>query len=276
MKELDKISVDLILKLITISAFVLLIMNFIFNLGYFSSMGIRYASLLEIKDYYEGTAPSLIFVLAIFLTLANALLFSNFIKFITLVIHNYVNGFRLNCYLMILLKFEFNKAAYSIKKRLTQIKKELNDTNKQMRKYSFKDLLNFIFFVFIFTVPIFQLYDHVYKFSKSSFWILLLLYLICYYISIFIKNLFSKISAITMIMIIIIAFLGNWSFLRDFNYTGTNVTLENGNQVLLIRPIAKGVIVKNKSDIEFYQWDRVKKFSKPIKVLKVPDILLSK
>lgn len=276
MNEQDNINIDYILKLITISAFLFLIMNFVFNLGYFSSIGIRYASLLELKDYYEGTAPSLMFVIAIFLTLANALLFSNFIKFITLVIHNYVNGFRLNCYLIFLLKFEFNKAAYSIKKRLTQIKKKLNDTNKQMRKYSFKDLLNFIFFVFIFTAPIFQLYDYVYKFSKSSFWILLVLYLICYYISIFIKNLVAKVSAITMIMIIIIAFLGNWSFLRDFNYTGTNVTLENGNQVLLIRPIAKGVIVKNKSDIEFYQWDRVKKFSKPIKILKAQDVLLSK
>ena len=125
-------------------------------------------------------------------------------------------------------------------------------------------------------MPIFQLYDYVYKFSKSSFWILLVLYLVCYYISIFIKNLVAKISAITMIMIIIIALLGHWSFLRDFNYTGTNVTLENGSQVLLIRPIAKGVIVKNKSDIEFYQWDRVKKFSKPIKILKVPDVLLNK
>ena len=177
---------------------------------------------------------------------------------------------------MFLLKFKYNKAAYSIKKRLTQIKKELNDTNKQMSKYSFKDLLNFIFFVFIFTMPIFQLYDYVYKISKSSFWILLVLYLICYYISIFVKNLVAKISAITMIMIIIIAFLGHWAFLRDFNYTGTNVTLENGSQVFLIRPIAKGVIVKNKLDIEFYQWDRVKKFSKPIKILKAPDVLLNK
>ena len=276
MHEQDKIDIDCILKFITISAFLFLIMNFIFNLGYFSCMGIRYASLLELKDYYEGTAPSLMFVVAIFLTLANALLFSNFIKFIMLVINNYVKGFRLNCYLMFLLKFKYNKAAYSIKKRLTQIKKELNDTNKQMSKYSFKDLLNFIFFVFIFTMPIFQLYDYVYKLSKSSFWILLVLYLICYYISIFVKNLVAKISAITMIMIIIIAFLGHWAFLRDFNYTGTNVTLENGSQVFLIRPIAKGVIVKNKLDIEFYQWDRVKKFSKPIKILKAPDVLLNK
>lgn len=276
MRELDKINVDLILKLITISAFLLLIMNFIFNLGYFSCMGIRYASLLELKDYYEGTAPSLMFVIAIFLTLTNALIFSNFIKFIILVINNYAKIFRLNCYLMFLLKFEYNKTVYSIKKRLTKIKKELNDINKQIRKYSFKDLLNFIFFVFIFTTPIFQLYNYVYKFSKFSFWSLLVLYLICYYISIFIKNLAAKISAITIIMIIIIVLLGHWAFLRDFRNTVTNVILDNNSQVLLIRPISKGVIVKNKSDIEFYQWDRVKKFSKPIKIFKAQDVLLNK
>lgn len=148
--------------------------------------------------------------------------------------------------------------------------------NKEILKYTFLDLLNFIFFVFIFTMPIFQLYDYVYKFSKSSFWILLVLYLICYYISIFIKKLVTKISAITAIMIIIIVLLGHWAFLRDFKNTVTNVILDNNSQVLLIRPIAKGVIVKNKSDIEFYQWDRVKKFSKPIKILKAPDVLLNK
>ncbi len=276
MHEQDKIDIDCILKFITISAFLFLIMNFIFNLGYFSCMGIRYASLLELKDYYEGTAPSLMFVVAIFLTLANALLFSNFIEDTLLVINNYVNLFCLNCRFKILVILNYKLVSYKMKKELIQLKKDLNRINKKILRYTFSDLLNFIFFVFIFTMPIFQLYDYVYKFSKSSFWILLVLYLICYYISIFIKNLVAKISAITMIMIIIIALLGHWSFLRDFNYTGTNVTLENGSQVLLIRPIAKGVIVKNKSDIEFYQWDRVKKFSKPIKILKVPDVLLNK
>lgn len=276
MKELDKISVDLILKLITISAFLLLIMNFIFNLGYFSCMGIRYASLLEIKDYYEGTAPSLIFVLAIFLTLANALLFSNFIKNIIIVINMYLSLLGLNCNFKILVMFKYKKIPYKLQKKITMLKKNLNIVNKEILKYTFLDLLNFIFFVFIFTMPIFQLYDYVYKFSKSSFWILLVLYLVCYYISIFIKKLVTKISAITTIMIIIIVLLGHWAFLRDFKNTVTNVILDNNSQVLLIRPISKGVIVKNKSDIEFYQWNRVKKFSKPIKVLKVPDILLSK
>lgn len=276
MNEQDKFNIDYFLKLITIAAFLFLITNFIFNLGYFSSMGIKYASLLEIKDYYEGTAPILMFVATIFLTLVNALLFLNFIKFIMLVIHNYTNGLRLNCYLSFLLKFKYNKAAYSIKKRLIQMKKELNDINKQLGKYSLEDLLNFIFFVFIFTVPIFQLYEYVYKFSKSSFWILLTLYLFFYYVAIFVKNLISKISITTVIMIIIIGLLGHWAFLRDFNYMGANVTLDNNSQVLLIRPISKGVIVKNKSEIEFYQWNRVKRFSKPIKILKAPDVLLDK
>lgn len=98
--------------------------------------------------------------------------------------------------------------SYKMKKELIQLKKDLNRINKKILRYTFSDLLNFIFFVFIFIMPIFQLYDYVYKFSKSSFCILLVLYLICYYISIFIKNLVAKISAITMIMIIIIALLG--------------------------------------------------------------------
>lgn len=276
MNEQAKFSIDYSLKFITISAFVFLIMNFIFNLGYFSCMGIRYASLLEIKDYYEGTAPLLTFVVAIFLTLTNALIFSNFVKNIIMVIDNYINLFCIKCRFKISVILEYRLVPYKMKREFVRLKKDLNVINKKFFKYTFLDLCNFIFFASLLTMPIFQLYDYVYKLSKSSFWILLVLYLLCNYISIFVKDLIAKITAIIMIMTIMVALLGHWAFLRDLNKAGTNVILDNNNQVSLVRPIAKGVIVKNKSDIEFYQWNRVKKFSKPIKVLKVPDILLSK
>lgn len=276
MNEQAKFSIDYSLKFITISAFVFLIMNFIFNLGYFSCMGIRYASLLEIKDYYEGTAPLLTFVVAIFLTLTNALIFSNFVKNIIMVIDNYINLFCIKCRFKISVILKYRLVPYKMKREFVRLKKDLNVINKKFFKYTFLDLCNFIFFASLLTMLIFQLYDYVYKLSKSSFWILLVLYLLCNYISIFVKDLIAKITAIIMIMTIMVALLGHWAFLRDLNNAGTNVILDNNNQVSLVRPIAKGVIVKNKSDIEFYQWNRVKKFSKPIKVLKVPDILLSK
>lgn len=55
---------------------------------------------------------------------------------------------------------------------------------------------------------------------------------------------------------------GCWEFMRDFKKTGTKVTLSDNQTVLLIRTLAKGVLVKDKNNVTFYQWSDVKQISK--------------
>lgn len=72
---------DFILKGFPLLILLFLICNFSFNMGYFFFLGIKFASLLEIRDYYEGTAPFITFVILLFWGIVNILIYSSSIKF---------------------------------------------------------------------------------------------------------------------------------------------------------------------------------------------------
>lgn len=276
MKELDKISVDLILKLITISAFLFLLLNFIFNLGYFSNIGIKYASLLELQDYYEGTAPLTTFYAYFFIGLIFLIKNHELYNTVKALINNWIFLVRINIKKFILFAFRYKTVSISTKKEILNVKREISSINKRFKRFSFIDITIFVLYLLMLITAIIPVYIYLYRISLFLSWVIILLYAFWCLISLFSKCFIDIIFWSVIIVSTISGILGHCAFVENFNNTVTMVTLDNNSQVLLIRPISKGVIVKNNSDIEFYQWNRVEKISKPIKILKAQDVLLSK
>lgn len=276
MHEQDKINIDYILKLITISAFLFLILNFVFNLGYFLNIGIKYASLLELQDYYEGTAPLTTFYAYSFIGLIFLIKNHELYNTVKASINNWIFLVRINIKKFILFAFRYKKVSISTKKEILNVKREISIINERFKRFSFIEITIFVLYLSMLITAIIPVYIYLDKISLFLSWVIIFLYASLCLISFFSKCFIERLFWTIIIVFTISGILGHCAFVENFNNTATMITLDNNSQVLLIRPIAKGVIVKNKSDIEFYQWDRVKKFSKPIKILKAPDVLLNK
>lgn len=259
MKNFTK-HIDIYLKLIPTSIFIFLILNFIFNLGYFLFIGIRIASLLEIRDYYEGTAPLTTLTLVFFISCINMFIYSqlgNEIFHLLKKFFRYIyKFFKVRIKYKLLAKFYFKNLSYKNKKEIVNLKHELAK-NKLFDTTTKKIITIFVLFFIAIIYPLFQIYHSAFHISKPIFWILCSLYLFSITIHSLHKSTIIRGILLFMTTLSIIFILGCWAFLRDYKVTGTEVFLKNGNSCLLIRPIAKGVITKKHNNLIFYPWEKV-------------------
>lgn len=156
----------------------------------------------------------------------------------------------------------FKKLPYSYKKRTVRINKCIENMEKLDYIKIVKNLCKFLYISFILISPIFLFFAFTVNFSKDIFFTLCFLYL--FLIGIYLISKSSRIKiAFSIILIPCLAFtLGIWTFIRDYKTIGTKAII-NKHEYLLLRPIFKGVIIKNDQDvILFYSWDKVSALTK--------------
>lgn len=249
-----------LIKTISVGVFVFLVLNFIFNIGYFTFIGLKFLTLLELRDYYEGTAPLSVFVLILFMGLTNAFLYSKHIKFaLSGIKYLYRIALYFGWYL-ITLRTKYKNLDFNKKRQFIQAKNKIK--NGFLDKELFLAILYSIPFVLLLILPLWQLSYWVLPLSKVLFWVIFCIYLIlllCYFYA---TTNTIKITSIIFVIVSLFYSFGCWEFIRDYNKTGTKVVLSNNQIALLIRPIAKGILVKDKNNITFYKWSDVKQISK--------------
>lgn len=258
-------NINFYLKLISISIVIFLILNFIFNIGYFAFIGLKFISLLEIRDYYEGTAPLFIFTLLYFIGYFNIIVYSRPIKkilnFITTVSNIITRDIILKTKYKILLS-GCKQMSFNIKRRLVLINRDIKKFNQLKVTDLFKSFLGFVFVLFIAVFPLCHSYYLIYKYSKELYFIFIFLYLILVYIYLFNQNVYKKILFSLLIIPFMFSIIGCWAFLRDYKTSGSEVLLNNNKTYVLLRPITKGVILKTSKGLMFYTWNNVKYIEK--------------
>lgn len=257
---------DLLLKSLTCFVFIFLCFNFIFNVGYFHQIGINFVSLLEMKDYYEGTAPLAVFTVLSFGCILNIILYSAlikiFIKYIVKLFKCYCTSIYSHFRLYKLLFFEYKKSKFSIKKEILSIKKDLKKIGPIYQNNILLDIWLFIISLFIIIFPFFQIYYSSINLSLLLCILLNITYLIIVLVSLFVQNSFTR-NVINIFLVAIIFFLlGNLFFLKDYKYSITEVETVNNVTYISIRPITKGVIVKDKNKIKLIKWENIKTINK--------------
>ena len=253
-------TLDFMLKAIPVSMAIFLVLNFIFNLGYFSTIGMKFVSLLEIRDYYEGTAPQVVFVLFFFLGYMNIILYSKPIQNVfcnlQLIFDISVRAVFLRLRYRKLIR-KYKKMLYENKREVVRIKKRIEKFSKYNIKEILVSILLFVLLIVIILLPIFQSYIKIFNFSQEIFWILLGAYLILVGVYLFSKSSVVKIIASVLIIPFMLLLLAHWAFLRDYKTSGTEVLLNDGSRYILLRPISKGVLLKKDKALLFYSWDKV-------------------
>ncbi len=249
-----------LIKTISVGIFAFLIFNFIFNIGYFTFIGLKFSTLLELRDYYEGTAPLSVFVLVLFMGLTNAFLYSKHIKF---ALRGIKYLYRIALYFgwyLITLRTKYKNLAFNKKRQFIQAKNKIK--NGFLDKELFLAILYALPSVILLFLALWQLSYWILPVSKILFIIVFCIYLIPLLIYFYSKSYIMKTSFIILAIVSLLYSFGCWEFMRDFKKTGTKVTLSDNQTVLLIRTLAKGVLVKDKNNVTFYQWSDVKQISK--------------
>ena len=267
---MDNQNLDYYVKILSLGVFIFLLCNYIFNIGYFTLPGIEYISLLEIRDYYEGTAPLITMVFGILLSFFNFIPFSGELKNIPRCFQHSIRCFFslplkfIICKLMNIFRLLKCKNNYSLKKTYLYVKKEIDDAQtefKEYRKLFTKDLLSFIYPICTLFAPICFLYILVYKYDHLLFYSIATVYIIYSLLFLYFKRL-KKLNFTISIIIISIYLLGIWVYLKDYQRLDSYAIIDNKKQHL-IRTLSKGIIIKNENEnISFYKWDSVEKIIK--------------
>lgn len=255
-------TIDFLLKTIPLIVFLFLILNFIFNMGYFFILGINFFSLLTIRDYYEGTAPFIVLSLLIYGSVFNVTIFNINVKIVFdhlyVAYRNYVDIpirlLKLRYKDFIHYKFNRKKYNYSDKRELIWRKKEREDIKKELIKYK-KTLSKYnpyILNLFLFTIilPIIVIFLNSFSISWVLLGIMLVLFLLIICVSATQKGLL-KLYFLFVLLVLFVLSLGLRRFLLDY----TNVTMISG-KYNVIRPISKGMLVRENNKIYFIDWEQ--------------------
>lgn len=275
-KKLKKYT-DCSVKIIPLAVFLFLICNYIFNVGYFTPLGIKYLSLLDIRDYYEGTAALIIFVLFIIFSVFNFLLYTNDLKRFPTYLSCLFDGIctipikLLWCKIINIKNLVFHRTKYKnnykLKKKWLTIQKKLVLIRQKNIKYKIKILKFFKVFIYPLSVvvtPLVLFYLFVYKTSTVLFLAMITMYILYVSLALFYKKI-NRISFSMFILVALVYLFGIFTFMRNFNYSGTYVNI-NGDTQLLVRPLSKGVISKKDDYIIYAQWDKVDIIFKEVKL----------
>lgn len=255
-------TIDFLLKTIPLIVFLFLILNFIFNMGYFLILGINFFSLLTIRDYYEGTAPFIVLSLLIYGSVFNVTIFNVNVKivfdYLYVAYRNYVDIpirlLKLRYKDFIHYKFNRKKYNYSDKRELIWRKRDREDIKKELIKYK-KTLSKYnpyILNLFLFTIilPIIVIFLNSFSISWVLLGIMLVLFLLIIYVSATQKGLL-KLYFLFVLLVLFVLSLGLRRFLIDY----TNVTMISG-KYNVIRPISKGMLVRENNKIYFIDWEQ--------------------
>lgn len=264
-KSLEKL-IDYSVKIIPLLIFLFLLINFIFNLGYFFIIGNKFLSLLTISDYYEGSAPLVSITVLSFGVIFNAVFLNNHVRasfiYFNLIFSSKVSVpiriLKINLETNIHYKFNHSKYTYADKRLLIKKRKELKSIKNDMNE-NVKDMQEFNPLIswslsFIIILPIVIIFINSIFISMLLFFILLIIYIL---ILIFAskKKSIAKYYFLTMLSIIFIFCLGIWCFLRDYSIDTVSYIANSNKDIQVIRPISKGILIKSQNGISFIDWN---------------------
>ena len=239
--------IEKIFKIISVVAVLFLMLNFIFNMGYFIPLGLKFFSLLEIRDYYEGTAPFLVVSILLYGAIFNIPIFSNIVsklpKCINILFETIWNFPRS----LKKLKIDLQKNN-STNDNGMELKK-INDLDKKIKELKesneFKDINKFFIALLILTIllPIFIIFINGSYISKCLLYLSFIVYLFIVG-SFFIQNTSVKTFLLIISTIFFIIFLGLKQFVLDYNDLTVVGNFKN-IKYYIIRPISKGYIIKD-------------------------------
>lgn len=267
---------DYVLKIISISVFLFLTIIYVFNLGYFLILGMKFTSLLELRDYYEGSAPLFTFSFLIISTCFCFLSFTKPLKKLPSYIRSlyysilFIPITNLKCelrYRYSLIRYKkVYKKVYSCKKDFLKIKKELDNIRNENAKFILSFLFDFYLFIlplFLFVFPIYLFWTYVFPFCHNLFVVMTISYILFALYILINNNFFNRCIVIIFVLFSFVFMFGINYFLRNCSMSDTNVLLVNKQNKILIRTIKKGVIYKeNEKNIGFVTWDKVEKIYK--------------
>ena len=238
-------------KIISIITFSFLILNFIFNMGYFLPLGLKFFSMLSIRDYYEGTAPLLIFSIMLYGSVFNIPVF-----------HRIVQDLPKNIKILYEVKMKLPNDLKKLKKDIEKsniteeeckiFQDRYKNTEKEIKEFTesqeLKDFNKYGFDLFVFAVllPIIIIFFNSVFISKNLLLVLLLVF-IAIISSFFIPKDSVRKPVLVIFTISFLMLLGLRQFICDYNDLNVLGIFQN-NKYYIIRPISKGYIVKDKDN----------------------------
>ena len=272
-----KDGIDLILKIIPILMFVFLVLNFIFNFGYFFRLGINFSAVLTIRDYYEGTASFLIVFIALYGGLLNTIAYARFLTLLINVFNLLATSFFLFQFKMFFaqtlcyINLRINKKnTFSDKRNVIIIKRELDNIKNEHlenQKECWQDIMQILGIVLATIYPIYVIWVQSYFISKKIFLIILIIYLFLVLVNIYFKVLKQRIVYSLMLILTILFLVGNLYFLKDFKNDQFYVKLKNGESYTVIRTLNQGILIRDISSVKFIKWENVECLEKSVKNL---------
>lgn len=265
-----------LLNLLPFLILLFLISNFIFNCGYFISLGIKNMGLLSLPDYYEGTAPYMIFCLLFFACVFITGIDKDnleVVKFFTTSIKRFVRNIIVvpSCLLyykiiLFVFKMQCRNGDFHHKRIYVQTSKKINEMLVDIKEYMklfMWVLARFILSIIAIAYPIYWLFEKMFHVDKSLYFVSILAYLITLILVLFVTNKKIRIIVSVLFYFFCIFILGAWMLLKNYNDLSTIVKTKNNKEYSLIRPINKGVFLKDKgNDVIFYKWESVESITR--------------
>ena len=269
---ISKNIIDKYVKILPLLIFLFLLINFIFNSGYFFIIGNKFLSLLTLSDYYEGSAPLIVITILSFALIFNTIFLNNHVRasymYLNLLLSSKIyvplRALRFNFKRTIHFKLNRSKYTYNDRKKLIKAKKDYEKFQNEIVQ-NFKDLndikplINWVL-ICIILLPILIIFINSFLVSIRLFYLLLILY-ICIIITASQKKGTMKYYFLTILTIIFIFCLGVWQFLRDYKLDTMSYMMNKQEKYQVIRPISKGILVKQEKNILFIDWNNNLLFS---------------